>query len=548
MKRKLVALLCTVTMMVSLLSGCGDKPAQDGGKEESSAESSSGGAAGGEQSESKETQEQSQPEEEEGKQAASDLEYVELDWYIDAVGQPDQEMVQDALNEYLLEKLNMNVKLHFMSWDEYGQKVKNMLQTGEDAGIVSFDSNVVYNTHANMGAFYPIDELWDEYGTGVKGLFSEDVWKAMSVNGHIYGVPILKDNSYIMGYIYNADLAEELELDMDNLGWKNYMDAEDFLVDALKRRNEKHPEWEGMPLTDSILPIVPSYYALETFVDLMAVCNIPGIDDVEGYDANTVFNFYETEEYKEFCLQQQRLIMEGVFAYDYAQYPTINYEPSTLLSRSWGYTWIDEHLYGEDFRTKLVVFDNVWSDTGNYTSAGSAISANCKNPERAMMLLDLANTDPYIATLLRFGIEGEHYFVDENGKKSLEGGRNSDVSNPGWLYWYGIYFGNVTITDAPESYSGPDNAVFKKMIEYNNSAKLAAHMGFVLDTSNIQNEIAACTNVVSGYIGILNGGKSGTPEEVIENLDKLNADLKANGVDKIVAEVQAQIDAWNSAQ
>ena len=133
-------------------------------------------------------------------------------------------------------------------------------------------------------------------------------------------------------------------------------------------------------------------------------------------------------------------------------------------------------------------------------------------------------------------------------KKTLEGGRNSDVSNPGWLYWYGIYFGNVTITDAPESYSGPDNVVFKKMVEYNNSAKLAAHMGFVLDTSNIQNEISACNNVVSGYIGILNGGKSETPEEVIKTLDELNEKLKANGVDKIVAEVQAQIDAWNSAQ
>ncbi len=43
-----------------------------------------------------------------------------------------------------------------------------------------------------------------------------------------------------------------------------------------------------------------------------------------------------------------------------------------------------------------------------------AISTASKNPERAMMFLNLLNTDPYLMTLLNFGVEGTHYTLKDN--------------------------------------------------------------------------------------------------------------------------------------
>ena len=43
-----------------------------------------------------------------------------------------------------------------------------------------------------------------------------------------------------------------------------------------------------------------------------------------------------------------------------------------------------------------------------------AISTASKNPERAMMFLNLLNTDPYLMTLLNYGVEGVHYNLNSD--------------------------------------------------------------------------------------------------------------------------------------
>ena len=49
------------------------------------------------------------------------------------------------------------------------------------------------------------------------------------------------------------------------------------------------------------------------------------------------------------------------------------------------------------------------------TSNATAVTRSCKNPERALMVLDLLLTDPELNRLVQCGIEGVHYELDENG-------------------------------------------------------------------------------------------------------------------------------------
>lgn len=522
MKKRWISLLVALALTVSAFAGCGSGdtvPAADDN-------SASSGEGNGE------------------------LEYAELDWYLDLGEKPDISIVNDTLNEYLMEKINTKVNLHILSADEYATKLPTMLSAGQDVGIVTYNSSVNYTVHTKQGSFFPLNDLLDQYGTGIKGEFSDDVWNAMRIDGEIYGIPALKDNCYIMNMIYNEEMAEELGLDMEGLEFKNWRGNEDFFTQALQLRNEKHPEMEGKPLLMDIASEFPYYFNVETFLgnNYTAVCNISGIDDVAGYGSDTAFNLYATDEYREFCLMKQRMVENGVYAYDYADYPDSLYDGSLLACAGWGFTYISDHLYSDTYTTRLKVAENVWTDTNNYIGTGSAIAANCADPERAMMVLELVNTDSYIATMLRFGVEGEHWVIDDNGNMTMEGSsRNSgDPVDRGYYYWYGASFGNLTVVDAPEDLTGPDNIMMKKIVEYNNSAILPEHMGFVLNTDPITNEIAACSNVISEYASTLAKGQYDSQDAVNQAVDDFNQKLKDNGVDRILTEVQSQLDAWSA--
>ena len=42
------------------------------------------------------------------------------------------------------------------------------------------------------------------------------------------------------------------------------------------------------------------------------------------------------------------------------------------------------------------------------------IGKNSKNPEKALKFIELINTNEELYNLICFGIEGKHYYLDEN--------------------------------------------------------------------------------------------------------------------------------------
>lgn len=163
MKRKLVSLMCMVSMMSAMLSGCGGRPGGEGPKEASK--------PGREESRESKAQPTEEGTSEEAEAGAGDLEYVELKW--DALSyQPDNikdlDLIQAALDEYFKEKLNCRVVLNPMTIGAYLENVPTKLMSGEEMDLITVNSDVPYNNYANMGAFFPIDTLWDEYGSDVK--------------------------------------------------------------------------------------------------------------------------------------------------------------------------------------------------------------------------------------------------------------------------------------------------------------------------------------------------------------------------------------------
>jgi putative aldouronate transport system substrate-binding protein len=176
--------------------------------------------------------------------------------------------------------------------------------------------------------------------------------------------------------------------------------------------------------------------------------------------------------------------------------------------------------------------------TGDTTSAMFAISNTSKDPERAMMFLNLLHTDKYLINLLNWGIEGKHYVkVSDNVIDYPEG---VDAANTGYNLNQSWMFGNQLNTYL---WTTEDQDLWVKYNEFNTNAEKSLALGFVFNPENVKNEITAISNVGQQFTAAINTGSLDPEKTIPEYLKK----LKAAGVDKVIAEKQRQLDEWAKA-
>ncbi|MBR6706327.1 MAG: extracellular solute-binding protein, partial [Clostridia bacterium] len=179
----------------------------------------------------------------------------------------------------------------------------------------------------------------------------------------------------------------------------------------------------------------------------------------------------------------------------------------------------------------VMITDAPYIDNTSVQGAMMAISANSAHPEEAMKFLNLLNTDPYVMTLLNYGVEGIHYNLNENGEVEFVADARSTYSP--WTN--GV--GNVTLLP-PQKGQGADFQ--EKFAEFYSGSKKLPIYGFTFDTKPVETEIAAVANVKEAYaLSLFTGAVD--PETA---LPELLAKLDAAGMQKIVDEANAQLNAF----
>ena len=81
---------------------------------------------------------------------------------------------------------------------------------------------------------------------------------------------------------------------------------------------------------------------------------------------------------------------------------------------------------------------------------------------------------------------------------------------------------------------------WKEFETFNDAAKISPALGFKFDSSKVSTEIAAINNVLEEFKATLYSGSV----DVDEYLGKLNTKLKEQGIDKVITEMQTQMDEW----
>ena len=184
--------------------------------------------------------------------------------------------------------------------------------------------------------------------------------------------------------------------------------------------------------------------------------------------------------------------------------------------------------------------DNV-AMTSYLHMAANAISATCEHPVEAMKALELINTDEFVATAIRFGLEGVHYTLNEDGTLFTDDPSLLNYNNDNNFYWYGAQFGALVYSKVPAS---KGSAQFMEKLAAANAKAKAGNMGFIFDPSPVQNELAACSAKIDEYNTNLKFGKLGSMEEINASLEAFDKALTEAGIEKVVAECQAQLNAF----
>jgi putative aldouronate transport system substrate-binding protein len=168
---------------------------------------------------------------------------------------------------------------------------------------------------------------------------------------------------------------------------------------------------------------------------------------------------------------------------------------------------------------------------------GISVGANSKNPERALMALELIHDDPEIYRLFQYGIEGEQYVIDENGKRTRPEGYDPAKDD---------FFSNVwgPRNDKNEIPSATEYAgIYDLFAHKAEIAKTYPYATFVFDKTPVQAELSALANVTTKYGPAIIWGKMGDP---VKAVDEFREKLKQAGYDKVLAEVQKQLDAYKA--
>jgi putative aldouronate transport system substrate-binding protein len=500
-----------------LLAACGGKSKDSGG-------ATSGNEGGSSVGESKQTQ-------------TSDIDPSKLPPYevilmYPGTPQPDEELVEEAMNKILKEKINATIDIQPIDWGAWNDKMNLMFATGEKADLVFTASWNGYVDNVTKGAFVELDGLLEKYGRDI--LKSEDPFllEGARVKGKLYAIPTNKEIAASWGVLVRKDLAEKYNMDFSNV--KTLADLEPFLEIIKKNEPDMIPLFQSS--TQTLVGYVNGY-------DNLGDPAVPGSIKF-GSDDPTLKYIIEQPDYLENLRLLRSWYLKGYINEDAAT-STLQANETARTGRV--FMWPESLKPGKDkemeaaigFPLMQIEIVPPYITTADTTNSMIGISRTSKDPERAMMVLNLLHSDKELLNLLDWGIEGIHYVkISDNMIKLPDGVDPSKRSYNHGSQWM---FGNQFLSYLWENEAPDKWEQFKK---FNESAKPSLGLGFIFDPSSVKSELAVLNNIRDEFGAALETG-SVDPDEV---LPKYIEKAKEAGAHKVLAEKQRQFDEYRASK
>lgn len=494
--KKILALLLALVMVMGMMAGCagGQKPIDttaDSGKDTTAGTTANNAT------------EDTQPQETET------IKWYRICWRTN----PDTDKVAAAINEYIEPLIGVKVEIV----DDTNYNLPMELAAGGDVDLFWSAEWNNAKEYIKSGAAMDLAGLLDNYPT-LKDSIPDNVWEACAWGEHNWYVPIYKEAA--VGWQLAIPKAVYDKYCPDLKSVSSISELEPYLA-AMKA--------DGMTCALNMLDF-------GAYGDMS--CKYLNDSNIFLDENLKVVDIPETEAYKDYLETIYRYNQAGYIPADqYAQPEDGDAYKKTLAKEGnlgfsvWVATPDGEANASLRYGTEMVLIDYTPLYITTNAPMGSIymINANSTKADACLKFLGLLYTDPVVANLACFGIEGEHYDIVDGRIQVRE---ESDYKYSG--VW------SVTNVMAPDLQVGESADKKEQYAAFNAAAAVSPLCGFTLDTTPVQAELSAMSAASAEYVSLMEKGFY----DPAEYLPKYLEARRAAGSEKVNAEYQAQVDAF----
>lgn len=447
--------------------------------------------------------------------------------------QPDLPLIQEAISEIALREINAKVEFEAVSLFSMANIYALKASSREKMDLMMMMPGSNYLApFVTSKMLRPIDEEIDKWGWAIKEVLGETL-EAGKFLGKQYAVPQNKDfeaNGY--GYNLSVPLCEKYDINIDDIKTVEDLEAAFEII----HKNEPGvivitPEQSGGTIVTSLRGKIDS---LGTTVAALEI----------GSDGSlNVVSSYGQEAYMEGAKKVREWYNNGYISKDVT---TTKESGSQLLWGGKAFANSASSLgasmggVGNGLEYRSVLTDELFRTTSDSQMSSWAVPVSSSRPDKAIQFLNLAFDSEEIGNLFRYGIEGNHHKILEDGSAEL-------ANTAGWQNnWYilGDYNKMMIRSDAISAAGVSYDEFIDLANEWNDKVASSPAYGFTFDPAKVRTETAACDTVIDEYSKVIGNGKVDPEKEIPKFLQKLNE----SGLQTVLDEVQRQLDEWAAAQ
>lgn len=450
--------------------------------------------------------------------------------------------VEAAINEITEKEINTHVHLLMTESGSHDQQLNLMMSANEQLDlVVTIPAGASsFSTMAAQNQLKDITGLMETYAPTTLSTVGELI-RGTQINGKTYGLTCY--NSFASGiYIHmRTDVLEDLGLTQKAEAMTTFTEFEELM--AAVKASDKWNYLAGIVSTDSrgsVLANNTSVAYADKFADCTPMDNLGNTQAAVAVQegANKVINTFASKAWKANNDMVKAWYDKG---YVYKDSATTSEMGASLIKSNVSFAYMSQVELGAEagvddscgMDMTSVMVTRMPITTSTLTKFTWVVPNISKEPEAAVTFLEMMFTDPRVANLLAWGVEGVDYEVGADGVAGYIAG-NEDPA------YHTVPFLNPN-KFIVRPWTGDDPKLNELALENMAGAIHSPYLGFAADTTAVTNEISAITNVIAEYQAQLVSGSAdaGTCEAF---LDK----LAASGIQKVVDLYQEQLDRWLS--
>lgn len=547
MKKRFVAGLLVLCMLLTSLAACGKQESSGGGSGKATAAGeTNAGATQAEATQAGDTKASGGESSAPVTEAGDDEDMADINVVSISMGPipNDVKLVEDAINEITEPEINTHVNFEIIEVGNYEQQMNLKISSNEklDLMVTLPGGPTSLPTMVSQNQCLALDDLLSQYAPKLLDTVGY-LLDGTTYNGNTYGITMYRSLVTSVYIFMRGDALEDLGLTEKARNMTTFTEYEEIL-EAVKS-SEK---WGYLaPLVQSDIAgttlAIAGIWAgnADKFEDIKLMDQVGAVASLTAIDLEkddkTIINYFESPETKAAYEKIKDWYNKG---YIYKDAATATDMGNQLMKNNVGFSYIGQSEIGAEanatancgFPVVAVKIATLPISTGSCTKFTWTVPVTCTEPEATVKFLNMVYTDARICNLLAWGVEDVHYVLKDGMACYPEG------INEGNCGYHLVDFlaGNQFLV---YPWDGQEKDLREQAAKEMDEAGVSPYLGFTIDTSMLTNEISACTNTTKEFVPALGSGSA-----ELSSYDDLLTKLEASGAQKIIDECQKQLEAW----